>query len=80
MDKLKDEKKEVVTNDDIIKKTSLDFFLLVKEIESAIESTEAKKITEKINKIDKDLLKHFDVKLSQKDKESAFNLMKLWKK
>ncbi|WP_395076803.1 hypothetical protein [Flavobacterium sp.] len=65
-----------------IKKTSLTFYLLIKEIENnkLLEASESKKIIDKIKKIDKDLLSHFKIKFSDKQKNEGYKFLELLKK
>jgi hypothetical protein len=78
----KNKKIEIDFTESFIKKTSLNIYLLIKEIEKnkSIEESEAKKIIDKINKIDKDILSHFNIKFSEKQKNEGFKFLELMKK
>lgn len=67
---------------DAIKKASLNIFLLSKEIENNknIKESEAKKIIDSLIKIDKELLKMANIKLSFKQKNDAYSLLKIMNK
>ena len=63
-------------NEDVIKKTSFNLFLLKKEIEQGNTELALKKIHE----IDKELLKHFDIKFTEKTKLDILKYSKFLEK
>lgn len=78
----KNKKTEIDLAENFIKKTSLNLYLLIKEIENidSIEALKSKKIIDEIKAIDKNLLNHFKIKFSEKQKNQGFQFMELMKK
>ncbi|WP_134344496.1 hypothetical protein [Flavobacterium psychrophilum] len=64
-----------------IKKISIQLYLIKKELEKFPEETkkESSEITNKINKIDNELLKKFNIKFSKSTKEAALELISILK-
>lgn len=64
-----------------IKKISIQLYLASKKLEEFPEENkkDAIEISKQLNKIDKDLLKRFNIKLSSSTKESALELIKIMK-
>lgn len=64
-----------------IKKISIQLYLASKKLEEFPEENkkDAIEISKQLNKIDKELLKRFNIKLSSSTKESALELMKIMK-
>lgn len=64
-----------------IKKISIQLYLASKKLEEFPEENkkDAIEISKQLNKIDKELLKRFNIKLSSNTKESALELIKIMK-
>lgn len=64
-----------------IKKISIQLYVVSKKLETFPEENkkEALEISKQLNKIDKDLLKRFNIKLTNDTKESALELIKIMK-
>lgn len=64
-----------------IKKISIQLYLASKKLENFPQENkkEAVEISKQLNKIDKDLLKRFNIKLSSKTKDEALELLKIMK-
>lgn len=64
-----------------IKKISIQLYLATKKLEEFHEENkkDAMDISKQLNKIDKELLKRFNIKLSNSTKESALELIKIMK-
>ncbi len=64
-----------------IKKISIQLYLASKKLEEFPEENkkDAIEISKQLNKIDKELLKRFNIKLSSSTKESALELIKIMK-
>lgn len=73
--------KEVLELDSFIKKVSIQLYLASKKLENIAGDNQktAIEISKELNKIDKDILKHFNVKLSNSTKESALEIIKIMK-
>ena len=73
--------KEVLELDSFIKKISIQLYLASKKLENIVGDNQktAMEISKELNKIDKDILKHFNVKLSNSTKESALEIIKIMK-
>jgi hypothetical protein len=78
--KQKSENEELEINS-FIKKISIELYIASKKLEnfSTENKKEALEISKKLNKIDKELLKRFDIKLSSSTKESALELINIMK-
>lgn len=66
-------------NNDLIKRISFQIYELTNKLEIENEEVNKKEIIKKLKKIDSQLLKHFKIKLSDKDKDNALELMKILK-
>lgn len=66
-------------NSDLIKKTSIKLFNIINKINDENNEINKKEIVAELKKIDSELLKYFNVKLSEKDKKNALDLIKLLK-
>ncbi len=77
----KQSEKDVMELDSFIKKISIQLYLISKKVENI--DVENKKnileISKDLNKLDKEILKHFNIKLSNSTKESALEILKLMK-
>lgn len=73
--------KETLDITSLIKKISIQLFIISKDLEEFPEESkkEASAIIKSLNKIDKELLKAFNIKLSSSSKESALDLFKIMK-
>lgn len=79
-EKQKSENEELEINS-FIKKISIQLYVASKKLENFPEEQkkEAIEISKQLNKIDKELLKRFNIKLSNSTKESALDLIKIMK-
>ena len=79
-EKQKSENEELEINL-FIKKISIQLYVVSKKLENFPEEQkkEAIEISKQLNKIDKELLKRFNIKLSSSTKESALELIKIMK-
>ncbi len=79
-EKQKSENEELEINS-FIKKISIQLYVVSKKLENFPEEQkkEAIEISKQLNKIDKELLKRFNIKLSSSTKESALELIKIMK-
>lgn len=79
-EKQKSENEELEINS-FIKKISIQLYVVSKKLENFHEEQkkEAIEISKQLNKIDKELLKRFNIKLSSSTKESALELIKIMK-
>ena len=78
---IKQSENEELEISSFIKKISIQLYLASKKLEEFPEENkkDAIEISKQLNKIDKELLKRFNIKLSSNTKESALELIKIMK-
>ena len=78
---IKQSENEELEISSFIKKISIQLYLASKKLEEFPEENkkDAIEISKQLNKIDKELLKRFNIKLSSSTKESALELIKIMK-